>query len=219
MKSATLERETQRQQQVRDAEELLFTGPQKLGFAKGLFLGRFVHHWVMPYPCIPPDQEDDVNSAVAEVRRFMEERHDPKVIDLQADIPRDVIEGLGRLGVLGMTAPIEVGGRGFSGTPRHHGGLPGDVEPGLWGQEVSRDGASDEGRRSRLEAGRRPGGRRAGQSQARGRVGPRHTAAAWEEPGRASWPPGWPRRWPYSRRPVQGLCAPAARLSAEIQTR
>src|SRR5262249_17250620 len=30
------------------------------------------------------------------------------------DIPRSVIEGLGKLGVLGMTAPPEFGGRGFS---------------------------------------------------------------------------------------------------------
>src|SRR5207249_11750852 len=35
-------------------------------------------------------------------------------IDRQADIPRDVIDGLGRVGVLGMTAPKEYGGRGVS---------------------------------------------------------------------------------------------------------
>ena len=39
---------------------------------------------------------------------------DPEAIDRRADIPREVIDGLGRIGVLGMTAPREVGGREFS---------------------------------------------------------------------------------------------------------
>src|SRR5437667_2322419 len=39
---------------------------------------------------------------------------DPAKIDRQADIPRSVIDGLGRIGVLGMTAPKEYGGHGFS---------------------------------------------------------------------------------------------------------
>src|SRR5476651_812194 len=44
------EAEIQRQKEIKEAEELLFTGPQALGFAKGLFLGSFVADWVMPYP-------------------------------------------------------------------------------------------------------------------------------------------------------------------------
>src|SRR6266446_3774438 len=104
----------QREKQVREAEELLFTGPQKLGLAKGLFLGRFVADWVMPYPKIAPDQAEAVERAVGEVRRFLDESLDPAAIDRQADIPPKVIEGLARLGVLGMAAPVEFGGRGFS---------------------------------------------------------------------------------------------------------
>src|SRR2546427_147819 len=57
-----------REKQVRDAEELLFTGPQKLGLAKGLFLGRFVADWVMPYPTIAAEQSESVEQAVAGVR-------------------------------------------------------------------------------------------------------------------------------------------------------
>ena len=34
------EAEIQRQKEIKEAEELLFTGPQPLGVAKGLFLGR-----------------------------------------------------------------------------------------------------------------------------------------------------------------------------------
>ena len=108
------EAEIQRQKEIKEAEELLFTGPQALGFAKGLFLGRFVADWVMPYPRVPAAQQRELDKSVAEVRQFLDEHLDPTAIDRNADIPRNIIEGLGRLGVLGMTAPAEYGGRGFS---------------------------------------------------------------------------------------------------------
>jgi alkylation response protein AidB-like acyl-CoA dehydrogenase len=114
MDPSTRQIDAERQKQIRTADELFFAGPQAAGFAKGLFLGRFVADWVTPYPRMSPDQQRDVDGVLAEVRRFLDGHHDPTAIDRQADIPREVIEGLGRLGVLGMTAPSEVGGRGFS---------------------------------------------------------------------------------------------------------
>src|SRR5947207_11964667 len=106
--------EAQRQKEIRQAEELLFGGPQALGFAKGLFQGHFVADWVMPYPRIPATQQAELDGTLIELRQFLNEHLDPAEIDRQADIPRDVINGLGRIGVLGMTAPMEFGGRGFS---------------------------------------------------------------------------------------------------------
>src|SRR5207237_2305296 len=47
-------------------------------------------------------------------RAFLDRNLDPAAIDRQADIPREVIDGLARLGVFGMTAPRDVGGRGLS---------------------------------------------------------------------------------------------------------
>src|SRR5436309_8470044 len=114
MSEAKAQTDERREKQVRDAEELLFAGPQKLGVAKGLFLGRFVADWVMPYPKIGPEESDKVERSLTELRHFLDEYLDPAAIDRQADIPREVIDGLARLGVLGMTAPVEVGGRGFS---------------------------------------------------------------------------------------------------------
>src|SRR2546427_8549430 len=108
------EAELQRQKEMQQAEELLFTGPQALGFVKGLFQGHFVSDWVMPYPRIPAAQQAELDKSLAELRQFLDERLDPVAIDRQADIPREVIDGLGRVGVLGMTAPKEYGGRGFS---------------------------------------------------------------------------------------------------------
>src|SRR5437762_4459891 len=114
MSQASVKEDPQREKQVRQAEELLFSGRQRLGVAKGLFLGRFISDWVMPYPKIPWDKADEVEKAVTEVRHFLDEQLDASAIDRQADIPPELIQGFAKLGVLGMTAPLEVGGRGFS---------------------------------------------------------------------------------------------------------
>src|SRR6266576_1479637 len=109
--------DTARQKEIQQAEELLFAGPQALGFAKGLFQGRFVADWVMPYPRIPAAQQTELDKSLAELRKFLDDHLDATEIDRQADIPRDVIDGLGRVGVLGATAPVDFGGRGFMQMP------------------------------------------------------------------------------------------------------
>ncbi len=108
------ETEAQRQKEIQQAEELLFTGPQALGFVKGLFQGHFVSDWVMPYPRIPAAQQTELNRTLKELREFLDAKLDAVAIDRNADIPREVIDGLGRVGVLGTTAPAEYGGSGFT---------------------------------------------------------------------------------------------------------
>jgi alkylation response protein AidB-like acyl-CoA dehydrogenase len=115
--SATIEsqdRLAQRAKQLRQAEELLESVPQRIGVAKGMFEGRFVSDWVFPYPHLAEGERAEVAAAVAQLERFCDEHLDPERIDRQADIPHEVIDGLGRQGILGMTAPKEFGGRGFS---------------------------------------------------------------------------------------------------------
>jgi alkylation response protein AidB-like acyl-CoA dehydrogenase len=106
--------EEERARQVRQAEELLFSGPARSGFAKAVFRGEFRGDVVFPYPALPADEQARVDAAVSEVRAFADTQIDAAAIDRRSDIPRSVIEGLGRLGVLGMTAPVEYGGRGFT---------------------------------------------------------------------------------------------------------
>src|ERR1700693_6150161 len=108
------ESEAQRQKEIQQAEELLFSGAQALGFVKGLFQGHFVSDWVMPYPRIPAAQQNELDKSLSELRQFLDAKLDPAEIDRQADIPREVIDGLGRVGVLGMTAPADYGGHRFS---------------------------------------------------------------------------------------------------------
>jgi acyl-CoA dehydrogenase family protein 9 len=103
-----------RQEQLKQAEEILFSGPQHLGFANGLFFGHFNAALIYPYPELQGEERESVPKAVSEVRSFLEKHHDAAAYDRAAELPQDVIEGLGRVGVLGMTAPVEHGGRGMS---------------------------------------------------------------------------------------------------------
>jgi acyl-CoA dehydrogenase family protein 9 len=111
---AQTEAETQRQKEMQQAEELLFSGRQELGFAKGLFLGNFVTDWVMPYPRLDSARQTELETALADVREMLDRELDSDWIDRNADIPRNLIDGLARTGVLGMTSPKDCGGRGFS---------------------------------------------------------------------------------------------------------
>jgi alkylation response protein AidB-like acyl-CoA dehydrogenase len=101
-------------EQVAEAEELLFSGPQRLGVAKALYFGHFQGNLALPYPALDADAERATSEALAELRQFFDAKVDSVAIDRNADIPKDVVAGLGRLGVLGMTVPTQYGGQGFS---------------------------------------------------------------------------------------------------------
>ena len=59
-----------RRQQIEQAEELLFSGPQKAGFAKDLFLGKFRAASMFPYPCLSPEERKTGDEAVDAIRRY-----------------------------------------------------------------------------------------------------------------------------------------------------
>lgn len=104
-----------RAKQIQQAEELLFSGPPaRGGFARPFFRGDFPGDALFPYPEMTAAEQARVAPVVDQVREFAATQIDPAAIDRDADIPRSVIEGLGQLGVLGMTAPREWGGRGMS---------------------------------------------------------------------------------------------------------
>jgi alkylation response protein AidB-like acyl-CoA dehydrogenase len=102
------------EQQRKQAEELLFSGPQTLGFAKALFFGHFNAPLLFPYPDIESKERDLLAKTIADVRRFCDEKIDAAAIDRDAAIPNEVVTGLAELGILGATAPAGYGGRGFS---------------------------------------------------------------------------------------------------------
>ncbi len=100
--------------QIAQAEEILFSGPDKEGFAKDLFFGRFRAVSVMPFPELSAEARAIGDQAVEDVKQFCLEHIDPVAIDRESHIPDSVIRGLGDIGVLGFTISTSLGGRGLS---------------------------------------------------------------------------------------------------------
>jgi alkylation response protein AidB-like acyl-CoA dehydrogenase len=100
--------------QQKQVEELLADGAQRFGFAKAIFFGQFNGDLLFPYPEIKPEERDAVAKARAELLQFSKGEWDANAIDRNAEISDKVVAGLGRIGVLGMTAPKEYGGQDFS---------------------------------------------------------------------------------------------------------
>jgi alkylation response protein AidB-like acyl-CoA dehydrogenase len=83
-------------------------------FGKGLFLGDFRLDLIHPQPRLDADAVEKGEAFLARLRAFLEEKVDPLVIERDAKIPDDVIQGLKDLGALGMKTPAEYGGLGLS---------------------------------------------------------------------------------------------------------
>jgi alkylation response protein AidB-like acyl-CoA dehydrogenase len=107
-------RKVDREKQVAEAEELLGPSPEKLGFGKGLFFGRHQGSSLAGYPNLLADTA--TSQAAEHLKAFCQAQIDPVAIDRNAEIPQQVIEGLGKLGVLGACLPTRFGGRGMSQT-------------------------------------------------------------------------------------------------------
>ncbi|HET6882761.1 MAG TPA: acyl-CoA dehydrogenase family protein, partial [Pirellulales bacterium] len=103
-----------REKQIKEAEELLGDGAERIGFAKGLYFGRHLGRKLLPYPDLTADQQ--TNALVEQVRDFCQSQIDPVAIDREAKIPDRVVAGLGELGVLGACLPKRCGGMELSQT-------------------------------------------------------------------------------------------------------
>jgi acyl-CoA dehydrogenase family protein 9 len=100
------------EQQMAQAEEVLGERMHAVGFAKGLFFGRYLNNRLLPYPDLNHDPRTAIK--VAELRSYCQEHIDAAEIDRNAEIPQSVVDGLGKIGVLGACVPAEFGGGGFS---------------------------------------------------------------------------------------------------------
>ena len=96
----------QREQQIAQAEEMLGEQLEKRGFVKELYYGRYRDDYLPPYP----DVEQLVPDRVADLKAFLAEKVDPVAIDREACIPDEVVQGLGKLGILGACLPAWCGG-------------------------------------------------------------------------------------------------------------
>ncbi|MEV6962377.1 acyl-CoA dehydrogenase family protein [Streptomyces sp. NPDC051207] len=83
-------------------------------FAKELFLGRLRLDLIHPHP-LPADEDTRRGEQfLAKLRDFCETRIDPAVIERDARIPDEVINGLKELGALGMKIDTKYGGLGLT---------------------------------------------------------------------------------------------------------
>src|SRR6476620_7882337 len=105
------------QEEMEKAKDLLEAGPTgDLSFAKSLFFGRLKLDAIMPYPKQDADEARRTDEIIEKVDAFLKAEVDADKIDVEERIPPHVIQGLAKLGVLGMTVPKEYGGGGFTHT-------------------------------------------------------------------------------------------------------
>jgi alkylation response protein AidB-like acyl-CoA dehydrogenase len=103
--------EKQARQVAEAARESEWTLPS---FGKELFLGNFRLDLIHPQPALSKEAIDRGEAFLVQLRSFCENKVDPLVIERDAKIPDDVIDGLKALGALGMKIPTEYGGLGLS---------------------------------------------------------------------------------------------------------
>ncbi|MBI4238127.1 MAG: acyl-CoA dehydrogenase family protein [Deltaproteobacteria bacterium] len=96
---------------VEAARETEWTHPS---FVAELFMGRFRHELIFPYPEQDPADRAVGDAFLAQLTPFLREHLDPEAIDRTGELPPAVIDGLMRLGCFGMKIPKEYGGLGFS---------------------------------------------------------------------------------------------------------
>jgi hypothetical protein len=93
------------------ARETEWTAPS---FVRELFEGRFRLNLIHPFPRIPEEDLTRARPWLAELDRFLADHVDAEEIDRTYKIPQVVIDGLARLGCMGIKIPKEYGGLGYS---------------------------------------------------------------------------------------------------------
>ncbi len=105
----------QRQKQIQQAEELLFSGPEKKsGFVNELYFGHFDAASIIPYPEQRSNARAAGDSMVAKTKKLCQEFIHADRIDRHAEIPDGIVKALGNYGILGMTVDQEYGGIGMT---------------------------------------------------------------------------------------------------------
>ncbi len=103
------------ERQAREVAEAARESEWKLpSFGKELFLGNFRLDLIHPQPQLDPAAVEKGERFLTQLREFLEAEVDPLEIERDAKIPEPVIDGLKRMGALGMKVSEEYGGLGLS---------------------------------------------------------------------------------------------------------
>jgi hypothetical protein len=103
------------ERQAREVAEAARESEWKLpSFGKELFLGNFRLDLIHPQPRLDPEAVEKGERFLSVLREFLEAEVDPLEIERDARIPDQVVDGLKRIGALGMKVSEEYGGLGLS---------------------------------------------------------------------------------------------------------
>jgi alkylation response protein AidB-like acyl-CoA dehydrogenase len=103
------------ERQAREVAEAARDSEWRLpSFGKELFLGNFRLDLIHPQPRLDPQAVEKGERFLTELREFLEAEVDPLEIERDAKIPDHVVDGLKRIGALGMKVAEEYGGLGLS---------------------------------------------------------------------------------------------------------
>ncbi|MFD1212314.1 acyl-CoA dehydrogenase family protein [Arthrobacter sp. GCM10027362] len=92
------------------ARETEWTRPS---FAKGLYLGHFDPDLIHPHPVPTPEERSAGDAFLARLEAYARTL-DGRLIEREARIPDEYLQGLADLGTFGMKTPVEYGGLGLS---------------------------------------------------------------------------------------------------------
>ncbi len=96
------------------AEAARETDWKQPSFVGELFMGRLRTEIIFPYPEQSAEDRRAGDEILAKVREFLGHSVDADAIDREKDVPKDVIDGLSKLGLFGIKLPKEYGGLGLS---------------------------------------------------------------------------------------------------------
>jgi alkylation response protein AidB-like acyl-CoA dehydrogenase len=103
------------EKEARDVVEAAREAEWKLpSFGKQLFLGDFRLDLIHPQPRLDPEAVEKGERFLGELRNLLETEVDPLEIERDSKIPDRVIDGLKKIGALGMKVYPEYGGLGLS---------------------------------------------------------------------------------------------------------
>ncbi len=87
---------------------------EKPSFTRQLFSGVIDDDILLPYPRITADENRRVEAFLKQLRDYCEAHVDREWIDEHERIPDNVVEELKRMGLFGISIPVEFGGMGLS---------------------------------------------------------------------------------------------------------
>ena len=105
------EKSRQAMEIAEDARQKEYLHPS---FAAQLFAGSFQPKLLFPFPEQSPEDKKIGDEFIEKLTKFLSENLDPEEVDRTREIPKNVIDGMAKMGVFAMKVPKEYGGLGFS---------------------------------------------------------------------------------------------------------